>query len=399
MIPRGAWHQLGYQSAATARDVFPKSGGGGVGAILSPKDEGWSGCQSDAAQFRRHGKSVMWDPQFFRLDFQNGYSADYLTNPYRVSLHRNGGLAVTDQSGLARALEITNRDLQTAAVIAPAVCVEASNSRSMDINELLFMLAKQAGDALGIPTLASIPIAASASASEAEIHTIIRRVTSWNAGGWYLLYDFDGNAVPSEFTRLQLWARTCLDLAATGKPLILGYQGLLSVVSVGLGAHGIALGQFQTLWHFDPNHWAGTTPGPIRRASTKFFSVPLWHPLRFPDDFPTLPSPQADPFLTPSPWSQIPQARQVAARWGDADARRHFMYTTTQWIDAAMALPTPRERAIHAKEHLDQAMAHWVTLSRLRYQTPHSLPHAEWSALLGWALTNRAQDYDWLDLL
>jgi hypothetical protein len=304
-----------------------------------------------------------------------------------------------EQSGLTKALEQINRDLQSVAVIAPAVSIEASQPKTLDVNEMLFQIAKKAGDTLGVPTLASVPIGSTASASAIEVRDIVQRVTTWKAGGWYLLFGFQGNPVPNDLGRLNLWVRVSLDLAATGKPLLQGYQGLLSAVSVGLGSHGVALGQFKTLWHFDPDHWNGLPPTGRSNGPAKFFSVPLWHYLKFPDDFVRLPSPQGDPFLTPSPWSTIPQNRQTASKWREADARRHFMYVTTLWIDGVMALPTARARAIYAKKYLDYAVANWAYLGGLRYPTTSSVPLADWSALLDWALTTCSTDYDWLDLL
>lgn len=398
MIARGAWHQFGHESAAIAADVFPQAGGGGVGAIFSPKDGALVSSTNRAASFRGHGKQVMWDPQFYRLSFQNRYTQSYPTDVFRVALARNGSLSSAEQSALSQALEAVNRDLGSVAVIAPAVVMEASTPGHLLINEMLYKVAKQAGDRLGIPTVAPIPIASSASASEVEVDRIIQRITAWGPDAWYLLYDFDGDALPSDLGRLQLWAKTSLNLAGTGKPLIQGYQGMLSAVAVGLGSHAIAVGHFQTLWHFDPDHWQ-VTSSPSRSGPPKFLSVPLWHNLKFPDDFTLLPTPQGDPHLTVSPWSAVPQSRRMAANWRHADARRHFMFVSTQWIDSAMALPSSRQRASFAKSHLDDAQRHWATLGRLSYPTMPNIPHRDWSGLLDWALINKAHDYDWLDLI
>ena len=391
MMRRGAWHQFGDRSQRLALEQLEQ--GSGVGVIISPRDLSHSNAQSYAAQYHDLGAEVLIDQQFHVPHFSNKNLASYPTNQCRATASQLHQLTDQELADLARGMEQINAGLATDAVIAPAVVYEAGRPDIGTLNARLFASSKSVGDALGIPTLATVVLGSSVTSADRTVRSILSQATALDADGWYYAFEFGPERIPSSRERVLRCCMAGLTLVCTGEPLLHAYAGPMGLLSFGFGATAAAVGHSQNLWHFNRGRWGPTEQqGGGGDAPARFFSPPLWGTIVHPDETAQLPQSLRNQVLTNSPF------RTPWNRW---QANKHLVYTICCTIATVASQLDPRECAQTAVSVLSGAVNLHAQIASLgvslRDQT--NTYQANWINALGDLLSNHASDFDYLELL
>lgn len=395
----GAWHQMGDKSQKLVLEQL--DAGSGVGAIVSPRDLALQNAADYAAQYRDRQADVLYDPQFHVPSFSNSKLSSYKVNPYRASVTTLNRIGAAEVDQLSAALEEENRLIGTSAVIAPAVVYEAQRQDIIDLNAQLFSAAKRVGDALGVPTYATIFVGLGATSSMIPINSILSGATAAASDGWYFAYEFDQCRLPATGDAVSRYLETGLALAGTGKPVLNAYAGPLGLLAPGFGATGAAVGHSQTLWRFCRERWAPAEGGGgDGSAPPRFFSKALWGTIVYPDEVQQLPTALRARVLTHSPFSQA-LTSTPPGDWGRWDGNKHLLYIVCSGISEVAAKGSARDRGTAAAAILANA----VSLHQEIFKTGLALRDAtdgyqkNWQhAVLDLQVT-RATDFDYLELL
>lgn len=407
---KGLWHQLGYGTENLVLALLQDNVG--QGGILSPIDLDFRQSQGTALGFQQAGKGVLWDPQFYDPPLINARSAGYPTHQFRLPVEALSILDLAGQDGLTRALEMVNRSLRSSAVIAPAVIYEAGSPHLWGINQMLFRCAKKAGDHLGIPTLASIPIGSSVSVSEPETLNILGAATALPSDGWYILFEFDRDPVPVSSGRLARCASSCLSLAGTERPILFGFSGLMSLPVMAWGASAVGFGHAATLHQFKGRHFNLRTrlqqaadrrngKGGGGPESLRFFSSGLWTGLACPDE--TSPLALLEELfrkvMIPSPYSQTVMDDPSTAEWSLDEAHMHYAWHIHQQVEALLEIPALIDRANQVKTLIDGQIELWGEVQSRGIAIRQGFHLGYWTAwkdAIQNALRDQKADYDWL---
>lgn len=215
---RGPWHQFGDRSQQFAIEQLQQ--GAGVGVIISPRDLGMDYAIVYSQRYHGLGAHVLFDPQFYVPSFSNNKMETYHTNLTRTTISQTHQITDSLLVVLVNALHAVNSSLSADGLIAPALIYEAGRPDIMQLNRRLFSAAKQVGDALGIPTYATVIIGNSAVASDQTIKEILSHATSLNCDGFYYGFEFSSERIPSS---REIVLRCCaggLTLACTGLPVL-----------------------------------------------------------------------------------------------------------------------------------------------------------------------------------
>lgn len=198
---RGAWHQFGDRSQLLALEQLQQ--GIGVGVVISPRDVSRERAVELSPQYRDAGGDVIIDTQFYLPESKVGRLAAYeeLVS-FRQSIGVLHKMSDAQVAALQTALHQLCAELHVSAVISPAVIYEAGRPDIVDLNSKLFSVAKSVGDVLGVPTLATIVVGASATASDQTTESIVSDVTSLPADGWYFSFESGEDRSPRPITLL-----------------------------------------------------------------------------------------------------------------------------------------------------------------------------------------------------
>jgi hypothetical protein len=394
---RGAWHQCGDRSQVLVEEQLRL--GSGIGVILSPRDLRRTGALAYAEKYRALGAEVLFDYQFYVPGFVNPK-----LNSYPISAFRAGISALTQFSDIQMAefrnqLRIDNAELQTAAVIAPAVVYEAGRQDIVQLNARLFAAARTVADELHIPVYATVALGRSVTASEQTISTALVQATALNSDGWYFAFEFEDERIPSSRDAVRRCCVAGLSLACTGKPVLHAYAGPLGLLSFGFGATGVGLGHSQNLWKFTRDRWqAPIIQGGGGDAPPRFFSSSLWGTIIYPDETAQLPANLRQQVLTASPFS-APVAASVA--WSRWDAGKHLVFVLASAVSQLSQVNGARASAQTAAQRLQNA----VQLHQAIQQNGLFLGDAtnayqeNWRLALQDLLQNNITDFDYLELL
>lgn len=394
---RGAWHQCGYNSQKLVGELM--QAGLGVGAIISPKDLALDKAKEYSTQYRALGRGVLLDPQFYEPGFAAGKLGTYPTSGFRQSIGALGALPLNAMSSLARALEAENVELGCDAVIAPAIPYEAARPDIVALNARLFDAAKSAGDAIGIPTYATVVIGHSATTADVA-QGILSSVTALNADGWYYGFEFDAQErLPTDVEAVYRYCAAGLTLACTGKSVLHACAGPLANISYGAGARGVGIGIWQNLWGFTRAKYQETTgQGGGGDAPPRYFSVPLWGTIVYPDEMLQLSPSMRSQVRHDTPYSQ--NLGQGAA-WSKWEANKHLVHAVASATDSLAQLANARQAMKAAVATLVGANALHTAIrtagvdlrdNTYAYQSP-------WAAAGTRLLADNTDDYDWLELL
>lgn len=395
---RGAWHQCGDKSQKLVLEQLEHGVGSGV--ILSPRDLAFHNAIEYSGRYRKLNASVLLDSQFYVPDFTNANLTTYPLTAHRVeisTLHQISDAALDE---LSDNLEKVSREIGVSAVIAPAVIYQAARADIVQLNAKLFDAAKRVGNALRVPTYATVVLGNSVTSSTQTLAPTLSQVTALAADGWYFAFEFDAERVPSDRAAVERAGGAILTLACTGKPVLHAFAGPLSLLSFGFGATGAGIGHSQNTWRFTPERWQPSTGGGGGAAPPRFFSTGLWGTIIYPDETVRLPGPIAARVLTHSPFS-TPVAQNPPLPWSKWDANKHLVYLQSKTADRMGAIQDPRVAARESIQVLNRAMVLHGEIAGAGIQLGDdtSLYQANWLAAVTNILANSTTDYDFLDLM
>ena len=324
VMRRGAWHQCGDRSQRLVREQL--EAGRGVGVILSPRDLTRKNAIKYAAQYAELGAPVLLDPQFYVPDFSNDNLDTYGLSRFRTSLGALGQVTDGELEELARELEELGAALRVSGVIAPAAMYEAGRPDIVALNGRLFGAGKRAGDALGVPTLASVTLAQSAASSDTTVAAAVGAATSMDPDGWYYAFEFREERIPSGRDAVRRCCDGGLSLALTGKPILHAYAGPMCLLSYAFGATGVGIGHSQNLWRFTRQRWeVPRGQGGGGDAPARFFSKALWGTVVYPDETQLMGAALRSRILTPTSYCGAVMGTPPTA-WSRWDAGKHLAW-------------------------------------------------------------------------
>jgi len=394
---RGAWHQCGDKSQKLAEEQLQQ--GAGVGVIISPRDLGRAKALVYAEKYHALGGHVLIDHQFYVPGFTNSRLDSYPISRLRAGISSLNRVSDDELTEFANQLRIDHQELRADALIAPGVVYEAGRPDLVQLNARLFAAAKQVGDELNIPTYATIVLGRSVAASDQTITPVLSQATALNSDGWYFAFEFEEARVPSARDSVRRCCIAGLTLACTGKPLLHAYAGPLGLLSFGFGATAVGIGHSQNLWKFTRDRWQPPGPqGGGGDAPPRFFSGALWGTIIYPDETTLLPEPIRAQVLTPSPFSTPVNSNLPWERW---DSGKHLLYVLASTFAALANLQDPRACARTAMGRLQQAVQLHQAIQQngVFLGDNTNVYQANWNLALEDLLRDRADDFDYLDLL
>ena len=393
----GAWHQCGFNSQKMIIDII--EGGVGSGVIISSRDVPRHKAIEYSKIYVDRGCDVIIDLQFCKPDFVNTKTKSYKTNKYRVAISK---LKTINDKGLAKLqkhIENINRELSSTAVLSPAVKYEASRTDISDLNKKLFEMSKKVGNALSVPTYATIILGSSITSSTDTITRILSEATSLDCDGWYLGFEFDTHErVPSQIRDVYNCCFTQLKLACTGKPVLHAFAGPLGLLSMGAGSTGVGIGHFQNLWQFTRDRFENSESpgGGGGDAPSRYFSKALWGTIVYPDEIQPLSVSLRNTIHTASPFS--PQSFQTFLPWPKWPSYKHLLFVIGETLNDIGTIATPRERLQYAKSLLQSASAlHKRIPSELKDNT--DAYRETLTEVIDELVKKNSNDYDYLSLL
>ncbi len=394
---RGAWHQCGDRSQILVKEQLQQ--GAGVGVILSPRDLTRASALNYAESYRGLGAEVLIDHQFYVPDFTNPRLNSYPISAFRVAVSSLKQFSDPELAELRNQLRVDNSELQTDAVIAPAVLYEAGRQDIALLNARLFVAARAVGDELGKPVYATVALGRSVTASDQTISAALAQATALNCDGWYFGFEFEDERIPSSREAVRRCCTAGLTLACTGKPVLHAYAGPAGLLSFGFGATGVGVGHSQNLWKFTRDRWQPPSPqGGGGDAPPRLFSGSLWGTIIYPDETSQLPVGIRQQVLTPSPFSAPVASGLALSRW---DAGKHLVYVMASVISEISQVVGARAAAQAAIQRLENA----IQLHQLIQQQGIFLSDStyayqgNWRLAVGDLLQSASADFDYLDLL
>jgi len=394
---RGAWHQCGHNSQKLVGELM--QAGLGVGAIISPKDLALENAKEYSTEYRALGKGVLFDPQFYEPEFAAGKLGTYPTSAFRQSIGALGALQPSAMTAITQALETENRELGCEAVIAPAVTYEAARPDIVALNSRLFDAAKAAGNAIGVPTYATVVLGNSVTTSDVA-QAVLSSATALTADGWYYACEFDAQErLPTDVEAVYRYCSAGLTLACTGKPVLHACAGPLANMSYGAGARGVGLGIWQNAWGFDRSKFQPATGrGGGGDPPPRYFSVPLWGTIVHPDETLQLSGAQQAQVMQHSPYSQ---GLGAGVSWPTWESRKHLVHVIATATDTLAQMVNARQAMTATVATLRSANALHTAIRNagLQLRDGTDTYQSSWASAGTRMLAQNTDDYDWLELL
>ncbi len=397
-MKRGPWHQMGDRSQKLVAEMLEK--GKGVGAIISPKDLASASAIKYSDQYHDFGADVLLDPQFFLPAYSNSKLDSYPTNEFRMTISSLGNLKDAALDSLTAALIEANANLGTDAVIAPSAVYEAGRQDIDALNEKLFLAGKRAGDALSVPTYATVVLGHSIIATKDLIDQTLATASRRPADGWYFAFEYSHGRIPSSVDEVNNCLSACLSLACTGKPVLQAFAGPQALLSFGSGATACAIGHWQNLWQFSRERWEESEgQGGGSDAPPRFFSKSLWGTIIYPDEVEQLPSDLRDRILTTTEYSEELIGRR-GAEWSRWSANKHLVDMIIQSTTEIASQDNPLDCAASAQSILENAVSHLEEILDvgIELRDDSSSYQANWILAIDALLKNRADDFSFLEL-
>jgi hypothetical protein len=397
-MKRGAWHQMGYNSQKLIIEQL--EAGTGVGVVLSPRYLNYDNAHTYAEKYTGYGAAVLHDPEFYVPESDQGKLGTYPAAALRASVSHLKKISAHDLNSLSKLLEIENRNVGSAAVIAPAVPYEAARPDLADLNEQLFHAAKQAGDAIGVPTFATVVVGQSAT-TPIVISEMLSAPTALPADGWFYQFEFQEARLPLDEDEIYRFCVAALTLASTDKPVLHSCAGPMCLLSFAVGATGSAVTFRQNLWGFERTKWlSGDPQGGGGNAPARFFSQSLWGTIVQPDELILLNGPLRATVITHSPHSTAIGTAPTLP-WNKWDANKHMVHIMARGASALAAHSSARISAHAAVDALSRAvdLLTQISASGIRLKDETDTYQGPWRSALLRALSDNAEDYQWLETL
>lgn len=397
-MKRGGWHQMGYNSQKMIDEAL--ANGCGVGAILSPRYLNYDATQKYAAKYRDSGASVLLDPEFYVPGTEVGKVHTYPSAELRSSVSEFLKISDADIEELSNAIEQENKAIGATAVLAPAVPYEAARDDLVELNRRLFVAAKQVGDAIGIPTYATVVVGSTATTPEL-VSEMLSGPTQLDADGWYFHYEFSEGRLPNNENEIYSFCIAGLTLACTDKPILNSSVGPLSILSFAIGASATAVTFRQNLWGFERAKWeAPPESGGGGGAPARFFSASLWGTIVQPDEVSLLPAELREAVLTHTEHS-APVAAAPLLPWKKWDSYKHMVQILIDTANSHAALKNSRGAATAASAMLMRACKLHADIAKAGYRLKDETDsyQAPWLNALQRVIEDRKDDYAWLRAL
>lgn len=401
-MKRGLWHQCGNRSQTIAMEQLKLGIGSGV--ILSPRDLSFKNAKQRASAMRKLGAEVTVDPQFYLPTSTVGTVKDWGLIVHRMSAAKLAKLSMQDVKALTKVIKQINEACACTAVVSPAIVYDAGQQTVVEANRKLYEAAREAGDALGIPTYCSVPVGHSVAQSNDEVIELLSRVTAFQPGGWLLAWEFNSGRVPSGAPRVRAFAKACLALAITGLPVLHSCAGPLALLSHAFGCTAAGICHSQNMWKLDRSRFVASMSGGGGGAPPRYFSKALWGTIVFPDEYAALSPTLRKIVHTSSPFSKgvginPPFARSQLPKW---DAYKHLIYVIGTMVQELGAAESARRAAEVAKQVLEVSVATHAQIEAfmgvaLKDETAQYQP--TWLDALDGTLKHNKSDYDYLDLM
>lgn len=392
---RGAWHQLGWNQQRLVLEQLQH--GAGAGVVISPRDLKLHLAADYAAQYRECNASVLFDPQWHRPEFSNEWLQSYPTCDLRGSLPTLNNMTDDTLRRLKEGLVEENRQLNTDAVIAPAIMYAAGRPEIIKINSKLHSAARGAADELGIPCYATAFLQESVTASMEVLETVMSSVTSLTCDGWYFAFDFPDERIPSSRALVYRCLRACLLLALSGRPVLHAYAGPMGLLSIASGCAAAACGADQTQWRLCIERWEPPIEsGGDFTAPPRYFSRSLWGTIVVPDELSLLPHAIQRRILHSSPFATVP----LAYGWDRTAARKHNLYTMCAGTAEAAAPMNLRESRQITDGILNAAVQLYMEIMEDYHLNPKdgaAAYQANWRGALEDLWGNHPDDFDFID--
>lgn len=399
-MKRGVWHQFGDRSQRLALEQLKD--GNGVGVIISPRDLSLERAREYAPQYASHGADILVDPQFFLPEASVGRLTSWPGREFRASVSALNALGDQEVELLASVLAQVNSDLNTSAVISPAVLYQAGRSDIQDLNARLFRAAKMAADAIGVPVLGAAVLARSVTSSLDTLETSLLAATSLPADGWYYAFEFNPARIPYNEDEIYRFCYGALKLACSGKPVLHGYVGPVGLLSLATGATGIGIGHSQNMWGFSPQRWQPSSgSGGRGDAPPRYFSPELWGTLVYPDEFTRIESDILSKVVSHTRYSGQVSTGGTFLSWDRWEANKHLLASVGNTLtdlgrekSVRALLSNVRGRLQKAVNVHNQISFAGVDLAdnTMRYQAP-------WDAALSRIESENGDDLDFIDLI
>jgi len=346
--------------------------------------------------YRDAGADILLDPQFYVPQFRTKNLTSYPTAKFRQSIKALGALQVGE---LTRAIEGENRALGTAAVIAPAVPYEAARADIIALNSKLFEAAKAAGDSIGVPTYATVVLGQSATTG-AVAENILSSATALSADGWYYGFEFGTERLPTDLDAVYRYCAAALTLACTGKPVLHACAGPMGLMAFGAGARAAGLGFWQNLWGFERARWQATEGqgGGGGKAPARFFSVPLWGTIVYPDETAQLSLTLRSRVMLQSPLS-TPTANSLV--WKKWDAHKHLIHMIARTVQRSADLRNARKAMSTAVNALETASVLHLQIRKTGLQLRDNTASYQpvWVKAGKELLNKNSNDFDYLEMI
>lgn len=396
-MKRGAWHQFGDKSQKLALEQLQD--GVGVGVIISVRDLKWNGALAYAKRYKELGADVLIDQQFYKPDFTNRNLESYSIIQYRRAISQLTQISDIDEVNIANELRNYHIELQADGLIAPAIMYEAGRPDIIELNKRLFLISKEIGDEIGIPTYATVMLGRSVTSSNQTINRTLSEVTALNSDGWYFGFEFNDERIPSSYEMILRCGVATLNLACTGKPVMFAFAGPMSLLSLGFGATGAGIGHSQNMWHFNRRPLEQTGGGGGGDAPARFFSRSLWGTIVYPDETSRLSPNLRERVLYQSEYSEATETDLDWSRW---DSNKHIVNVICNTVnEIANQSTNARENAQSAIEVLDNAIQLYQEIANenVPLKDTSNAYQENWKLAMENLLANNSTDYDLLDLL
>ena len=173
------------------------------------------------------------------------------------------------------------------------------------------------------------------------------------------------------------------------------------MLSYGFGATATGIGHSQNLWKFTRQRWeAPTGQGGGGDAPPRFFSKALWGTVVYPDETQQMSATLRSEVLTATSFCSAVTASPPTA-WPRWEAGKHLVCAMAETYAELAGLPTARASADAAGLRLTDAVALYGQIRQTDLQLKDSSDayQENWRLALADVLSNRAADYDFLELI
>lgn len=398
----GVWHQLGDRGQKIAEEQLRE--GNGVGVVLSPRDLSADNAKAYSESYRSLGAEVLFDPQFYIPENRSGQQGTYEElNEFRVSASKLVDNSHVEMRKLETALKVMAQRYACTGIVAPAVALEAGRPDSLQVNLALLMAAKSAAQAMSLPVFGVIPVGKSLLNSDLELATTIARMTAKRVDGWIFMADsgLDGYCLDKDCVKAI--ATSLLRLAQTGKPVMHGCAGPLSILSICFGATAVGLAHSKNMWRLPLSRFLPPeVSGGGGAAPPRVFSRSLWSSFVFPEELQPLPKQLRERIVTNSKWVFIdPQDdNYFVAQVSKWDTNKHLLYMIGSTIAELQSLGSSRKIAVQVQGILRNASTLHGEVERVIAVKDNANQHTScWQQALDEILETRVSDYQYLDLV